>query len=151
MFVHTFIRGFQWPFSLYRNFKESLFNTNHFILVIKFENLKLRKSWVSQKKKKNSQYSLAVNKFPRFLSSGARTTIFNRLAFPKFQRFLDNISSFQQIVQNSSVDMLPCNTSRMLCQRQLRVFLSGNHRHTRFNSLAQGFHLSVLLLRQISW
>ena len=118
MFVHTFIRGFQWTFSLYRNFKESLFNKNHFILVIKFENLKLRKSWVSQKKKKNSQYSLAVNKFPRFLSSGARTTIFNRLAFPKFQRFLDNISSFQQIVQNSSVDMLPRNTSLMLCQRR---------------------------------
>ena len=67
MFVHTFFRGFQWTFSLYRKFKETFLNNNHFILVIKFEKFNLRKSWVSQQKKHNSQYSIAVNKFPRFL------------------------------------------------------------------------------------
>ena len=73
MFVYTFILGFQWTF---KNF----FINNRYILVIKFEKLNLRKSLVSQfkkKKKRNSQYSLAFNKPPRFLFSYARSTILN--------------------------------------------------------------------------
>ena len=62
----------------------------------------------------------------------------NRLAFPKFQRFLVNICSFQKILlikvfgcpwyesskryKNSSVGILPCETSCMLYQGLGRFF-----------------------------
>ena len=95
-------------------------------------------------KEKHSQYSLAVNKSPRFLSSGARSTILNRLAFRKFQRFLGNISSFQQIVQKKVVECPWYESSKryknaasrhvmyvISRSQRFRVFLSGESFYIR--------------------
>ena len=61
----------------------------------------------------------------------------NRLAFPRFERFLGNICSFQQIYRkkslgvpgmkvsnDSSVDMLP-RDDRVCLSKRLRCFFSG--------------------------
>ena len=147
MFVHTFIRRFQWTFSLHRNFKETFFNKNHFILVIKFEKLNLGK-----KKRIPNTCLRSINSLNFYLQA----------AFDDLQQ----VSLFQNLEISRQYFLLPTNCAKFISRHtasqhvtyvmsKARVFLSGNHRHPRFNFSAQGFQIfnfvSVLLLRQISW
>ena len=134
-------------------------NNNPYILVIKFEKLNLRKLLVSKVKRKRrkekfpifacGQQTPAISIFILALDDLKRENIGyeNRLAFPKFKRFLGNICSFQQILQikvfgcpwyesskrykNSSVRLASSRHVIHVISRA-RVFLSGNHLcHTR--------------------
>ena len=79
---------------------------------------------------------------------------------------LQQVSLSQVLEISRQYFLLPTNCAKFISRHaasqhvtyvmsKARVFLSGNHRHTRFNFSAQGFQifnfLSVLLLRQISW
>ena len=114
--------------------------------------------WVPLTTKKNSQYSLAVNKSSRFLVSCARSTnlkekiqdIADKLAFPRFERFLGNICSFQQILQKKVVGCPWYESIKRFISRhaasqhvvyvvsRASVFLVGNHWHMGLYFLLQG-------------
>ena len=70
--------GFWQTFFTYRNFEETIFDNNRFILVIKFEKLNLPKSLVSQVKKKTKKKSKIPNN--RLRSTNPRDFYFHTRA-----------------------------------------------------------------------
>ena len=146
MFVHTFIRGSSGHFPYTEILRKPFFNNNHFILVIKFEKLNLRKSGIS-KKKQNSQYSIAVNKFPRFLVRRALDDLqqasLSQVLEISRQYFLLTTNCAKKSRCVPLILKVPKFISRHAASQHVtyvimskaRVFPSWNYKHTRFNFL----------------